>query len=78
MKDSVLHQVNPVTNIVSHMAGLQFPYPPQGCKEPTYAPTTTPIPNAAPMMAPIFQPNPAANVATDAAYTITHQMPTSI
>ena len=74
MEDAILHQANLVNNIVSHMAGLTCPYPPQGFQETTYAPTNTPIPNYAPIIEPIVQPDPAANAATDAASTIIPQL----
>ena len=58
MEDAVYHQANLVNDIVSHMSGLPFPYPPQ---EPAY----TSIPNPAPTIVPTVQPTPVANVATD-------------
>ena len=49
MEDAEYHQANLVNDIVADISGLQFPYPPQGCKEPVY----TPITNTAPTIAPI-------------------------
>ena len=74
MGDVGLHQSNIVNNIVSHMSGLEFIYPPQGCQETTYAPITTPITHADPMMAPTVQPAAAVNAATNAASNITPQL----
>lgn len=78
MKDAGFHQGNQVNRIVSHMAGITHPYPPQGCQDPTYAPTTTPIPNDSPMIAPIVQPAVAANSATNDASTVIPQLLTSM
>ena len=77
-EDVGFHQSNPVNDMVSHTAGLPFPYPPQGCQEPIYAPTTTPISNYGPILAPIVQPAPAANATTAATSTIIPQLLTSM
>ena len=52
------HQSNLVNDIVTHMSGLSFPYPPQ---DPEYTPT----PNTYTTIVPTVQPNPVSNVATD-------------
>ena len=58
MEDAGYHQANLVNDIVAHMSGLPFPYPPQ---EPAY----TPIPNPSPTIVPTVQPTPVSNVATN-------------
>ena len=70
MEDAGYHQDNLVNDIVVHMSGLPFPYPPQ---EPAY----TPIPNPATAIVPNVQPTLVANVATDAS-NILPQLPASI
>ena len=74
MEDAVFLQANLVNDMVAHMSGLPFPYPPQVCQEQVYIL----IPNSAPTIAPIIQPSPSANAATDAASNILHQLITSM
>ena len=65
------HQVNLVNDIVAHMYGLPFLYPPQ---EPAY----TLIPNNATTIVLTFQPTIVANVATYAVSNILPQLLTSM
>ena len=65
------HQVNLVNDIVAHMYGLPFLYPPQ---EPAY----TLIPNHATTIVPTVQPTIVANVATYAVSNILPQLLTSM
>ena len=58
MESAGYHQGKLVHNIVAHMSGLPFPYPPQG-------PEYTPSPNPYPTIVPTVQPTTVSNVATD-------------
>ena len=78
IENAVFHQSNLVNDIVSHIFGLPYPYPPQVFQEPTSAPTTTSIPNSAPMIAPIVQPAQADNATTNAISTFILQLLTSM
>ena len=78
MEDSVFCKANLVNEIVSHMAGITYPYPPQVLQDPSYEPTTILIPNAAPMIAPIVQPDPSANATPNASSTILPRLITII
>ena len=51
------HQYIQVNDIVAHMSGLPFPYPPQDSE-------CTPTPNPDPTIVPTVQPTPVANFAT--------------
>ena len=58
MEAARYHQANLVKNIVAHMSGLKFPYPP-------WYPECTPTPNPSPTIVLTVQPKPVANVSTD-------------
>ena len=57
MEAAVYHQANLENDIIAHMSGLTFPYPP-------HDPECTPTPNPAPTIVPTVQPTPVTNVAT--------------